>query len=113
MANRINYNKVISQANDIKDLSDDLNREISNLENLLERIKREWCGPASDAFQKQLLILIADMKTTKYNMSSVSSTIKNVAKRIRDEDEEAAERARQASSTGGNNALGGGGGGSR
>lgn len=89
MANRINYSKVVSQANDIKDLSTDLGREISDLENLLAQIKREWYGPASDAFQKQLLILIADMKTTKYNMSSVSSTIKNVAKRIREEDEEA------------------------
>lgn len=89
MANRINYSKVISQANDIKDLSSDLGREISDLENLLAQIKREWYGPASDAFQKQLLMLIADMKTTKYNMSSVSSTIKNVAKRIREEDEEA------------------------
>lgn len=89
MANRINYSKVISQANDIKDLSSDLGREISDLENLLAQIKREWYGPASDAFQKQLLMLIADMKTTKYNMSSVSSTIKNVAKRIREEDEKA------------------------
>lgn len=86
---RINYNKVVSQANDIKDLSSDLGREITNLENLLAQIKREWYGPASDAFQKQLLMLIADMKTTKYNMSSVSSTIKNVAKRIQKEDEEA------------------------
>ena len=86
---RINYNRVVSQANDIKDLSSDLDREITNLENLLAQIKREWYGPASDAFQKQLLMLIADMKTTKYNMSSVSSTIKNVAKRIREEDEEA------------------------
>lgn len=89
MANRIDYSKVVSQANDIKDLSTDLGREISDLENLLARIKREWYGPASDAFQKQLLMLIADMKTTKYNMSSVSSTIKNVANRIREEDEEA------------------------
>lgn len=89
MANRIDYSKVVSQANGIKDLSTDLGREISDLENLLAQIKREWYGPASDAFQKQLLMLIADMKTTKYNMSSVSSTIKNVAKRIREEDEEA------------------------
>ena len=89
MANRINYNRVISQANDIKDLSNDLGREITDLENLLAKIKREWYGPASSAFQNQLLILIADMKTTKFNMSSVSSTIKNVANRIREEDEEA------------------------
>ena len=114
MANRINYNKVISQANDIKDLSTDLGREISDLENLLAQIKREWRGPASEAFQKQLIMLIADMKTTKYNMSSVSSTIKNVAKRIRQEDEDAERREQNLSSLGGGSgALGGGGGGSR
>ena len=88
---RINYNKVISQANDISDLSRDMNTEIRKLEDLLSQIKREWYGPASDAFQKQLIMLIADMKTTRYNMSSVSSTIKNVANRIQREDERLAE----------------------
>lgn len=88
---RINYNKVISQANDISDLSRDMNTEIRKLEDLLSQIKREWYGPASDAFQKQLIMLIADMKTTKYNMSSVSSTIKNVANRIQREDQHLAE----------------------
>ena len=88
---RINYNKVISQANEMYELSGDLNTEIKKLEDLLARIKREWYGPASDAFQKQLIMLIADMKTTKYNTSSVSSTIKNVANRIQREDERLAE----------------------
>lgn len=88
---RINYNKVISQANDISDLSRDMNTEIRKLEDLLSQIKREWYGPASDAFQKQLIMLIADMKTTKYNMSSVSSTVKNVANRIQREDQRLAE----------------------
>ena len=88
---RINYSKVISQANSMNELSSDLNTEIRRLEDLLSRIKREWYGPAADAFQKQLIMLIADMKTTKYNISSVSSTIKNVANRIQSEDERLAE----------------------
>ena len=86
MANRINYNNVMSQANDIKILSNDLGKEIANLENLLSQIKSEWCGPASEEFQKQLLMLIADMKTTKYNMTNVSSTIENTAMKIQEED---------------------------
>lgn len=88
---RINYNKVISQANDISDLSRDMNTEIRKLEDLLSQINRTWYGPASNAFQKQLIMLIADMKTTKYSMSSVSSTIKNVANRIQREDQRLAE----------------------
>lgn len=83
---RINYNKVISQANSISDLSRDMDTEIRKLEDLLSQVKREWYGPASDAFQKQLIMLITDMKTTKYNMSDISLTIKNVANRIQKED---------------------------
>lgn len=92
---RINYSKVVRQASEMNDLSRDLNREIVKLENLLYQIKREWYGPASDAFQKQLIMLIADMKTTKYNMSSVSSTIKNIANRIQKEDERLAAKLAQ------------------
>ena len=84
---RINYNKVVGQANQISDLASDLNNEIAKLEGLLDRIKREWYGPASEAFQGQLLSLIADMKTTRYNMNSVSTSIKNVASKIQREDE--------------------------
>lgn len=84
---RINYKKVIRQADEMNDLSRDLNNEISALEDLLSQIKRDWCGPASEAFQQQLIMLIADMKTTRYNMASVSTSIKNVANRIQSEDE--------------------------
>ncbi|MBQ8741961.1 MAG: WXG100 family type VII secretion target [Clostridia bacterium] len=92
---RINYSKVIRQADDIEELSRDLNREIGRLENLLSQIKREWCGPASEAFQNQLTMLIADMKATKHGMSNVSGTIKDVASRIQDEDERLAMQMAQ------------------
>ena len=49
---RINHSKVIRQADEMNDLSRDLNAEILRLENLLAQIKREWYGPASDAFQQ-------------------------------------------------------------
>lgn len=84
---RINHSKVIRQADEMNDLSKDLNAEILKLETLLSQIKHEWYGLASEAFQDQLIMLIADMKTTRYNMSSVSSSIKNVANRIQSEDE--------------------------
>ena len=75
----INYNKVVRQANQISDLSSDLNGEISKLENLLAQIKREWYGPASEAFQAELLSLINDMRITRRDMSNVSASIKNAA----------------------------------
>lgn len=92
---RINHSKVIRQADEMADLSRQINSEIIRLENLLARIKREWYGPASDAFQQQLIMLIADMKTTRYNMTSVSTSIKNVANRIQNEDERLAAKLAQ------------------
>ena len=93
---RINYEKVVEQANEISDLARDLGNRITAMEDLLSRVKGEWYGPASEAYQNQLIMLIADMKTTKYNMSSVSTTIKNVADRIQREDERLAEQAESA-----------------
>lgn len=92
---RIDHSKVIRQADEMNDLSRDLNAEILRLEALLSQIKCEWCGPASDAFRQQLIMLIADMKTTRYSMSSVSSSIKNAANRIQSEDERLAAESTQ------------------
>lgn len=92
---RINYSRVISQANSMNNLSSDLSAEIRRLENMLNDVKSNWKGPASDAYQRQLISLINAMQRTKNKMSEVSSTIKSVARRIQDEDERAAERARR------------------
>lgn len=75
----INYNNVITKVNGINDLSYDLDTEIGKLEDLLARIKREWYGPASEAFQKQLTMLIEDTKKSRNKMSKVSDTIKETA----------------------------------
>lgn len=85
---RINYNKTINQAEDIKDLARDLNKQIAELETLLARVKNDWKGPASDAFQMQMRKLISQMKATKKDMDEVSSDIKTVAKQIQREDED-------------------------
>ncbi len=92
---RINYGQVIGQANKISDQASDLNREIQKLEQILRSIQSSWKGPASTAYQNHLTLLIADMRKTKSSMTSVSSTIKNVAVRIKNEDERQAELARQ------------------
>ena len=114
---RINYSRVISQANSMNDLASDLNREIRVLEDLLTSIKNEWKGPGSEAYQAQLVRLINDMKSTKSQMANVTSTIKSVARRIQAEDERLARLAAQAAAAaaakenGGGGSFGGGGGG--
>ena len=79
----IDYSCAVAQADDINQLSNYLDKEILKLENLLARIRNEWKGPASDAFQNQLLMLIADMRTTRNQMSGVSSSIMDAANRLR------------------------------
>ena len=89
---RIDYDRAIEQAEDIRALASDFQSEISDLETLLSRIKREWRGPASDAFTAQLNMLITEMKTTKNDMTRVSDLIKSTAKEIQREDEKAASK---------------------
>ena len=92
---RINYNQVIRQADVINNLSDDLKREMDKLKNILNSIRGDWEGPASREFQKKLTVLIGNVENSKNSMSSVSRTIKNIAARIKQEDERQAEMASQ------------------
>ena len=110
MANMIKYNKAISKANEIDDLSDDLGKEISALTTLYTSAKTNWKGPGADEFLRQLYKLIEDMKGTKSSMSNVASKIKSTAKKIKEEEEEEEEKERNRSSLGGGGgSLGGGG----
>lgn len=95
---RINYTTVISQANSVKSLANDLNVEIKKMRSLLERIKTEWKGPASEMYQKKLESLITKMEGTKSRMNSLSSNIKTVANNIQRADNEAAEKVKNNTS---------------
>jgi len=92
---RINYDKVISQADSIEDLAGDLQRKISDLTDLQNLARKEWVGPASTAFQKKLSTLINDMRSTKSDMDSVASKIKTTARSIQREDERLAREAEE------------------
>ena len=78
----IDYNKAIQQANEIDDLIKQMDREIVRLDNLINQIKGEWCGPASEQFRNELLMLVNDMLTTRYSMSTVSNSIRTVANQL-------------------------------
>ncbi len=88
---RIDYSDAMIRAEEIQNLSVELEGKITVLNELLATVKREWKGPASEAYQAQLLMLIADMKTTRHDMSGLATAIRNTAERIRKEDEENAD----------------------
>ncbi len=92
---RINYDKVISQADSMQDLADSLKSRIDDLTNMQNSLRTAWVGPAATAFQKKLSELISDMQSTRSDMDSVINRIVTTAKAIKKEDERLAAMAQE------------------
>lgn len=93
MKYRINYSKVISQANSIAGDATELSAQIKLLEQMEQDCRAAWKGPAADVFIAKLSTLRSEMNRTKSQMSNLASTIKYCADRIQREDCQAEERA--------------------
>lgn len=93
MKYRINYSKVLSQADSISDYATDLGVQIKALDQLEQDCKAVWKGQAADTFIAKLRTLRSEMERTKRQISSLASTIKYCADRIQREDRKAAEKA--------------------
>lgn len=93
MKYRINYSKVISQANSISGDADQLSAQIRLLDQMEQECKTVWKGEAADIFISKIRNLRSEMNRTRSQMSDLASTIKYCANRIQREDREAEERA--------------------
>lgn len=93
MKYRINYSKVISQANSIAGNASELSAQIRLLGQIEQDCKSVWKGQAADAFIAKLSSLRTEMNRTKNQMSTLASTIKYCADRIQREDRRAEEQA--------------------
>lgn len=93
MKYRINYSKVISQANSIGKDASELLAQIRLLEQMEQDCRSAWRGQAADAFIVKLRTLRTEMNRTKNQMSTLASTIKYCADRIQREDRRAEEQA--------------------
>lgn len=93
MKYRINYSKVISQANSISGDADQLSAQIRLLDQMEQECKTVWKGEAADTFVSKIRNLRSEMNRTRSQMSDLASTIKYCANRIQREDCEAEERA--------------------
>lgn len=98
MRYRINYPKVISQANSIAGDASELSAQIKLLEQMEQDCRSVWKGEAAEAFLARLGALRSEMSRTRSQMSTLASTIKYCADRIQREDEEAARLAAELSS---------------
>ncbi len=93
MKYRINYSKVISQADSIAGNAADLSTQIRALEQVERECRSVWKGQAADVFIAKLSALREEMSRTKSQMSQLASTIKYCADRIQREDQRVAELA--------------------
>lgn len=91
---RINYTKVINQANSISDNADQLNAQIKALNQLEQECRACWKGDAADEFIKKLGQLRNEMTKTKTQIDKLASTIKSTADKIHKADLEQEEKAK-------------------
>jgi len=90
---RINYEKIISQANSISDNADKLSAQALRLEVLEQDIRSAWKGQAADSFLLKISALRDEMNRTKQQIAQLATTIKGSAERIKRADEAAQQQA--------------------
>ena len=93
MSYRINYPKVISQANVIAECADRLSVQSNQLTVMEQNVRSGWKGQASDKFLSRVVTLRGEVTRTRLQMAELASTIRTCAERIQREDEEAQRRA--------------------
>lgn len=93
MKMRINYSKVISQADSISENAQDLSKCVEQIEQIEQSVKSAWQGEAADTFLDKLRQLKDEMRKTGKSVNQLSETIRYCANRIKREDEEAERRA--------------------
>lgn len=84
---RINYSKVMSQADEISDQASQLASQIQKLQQMEQDCRSIWKGEAAEAFLAKLVALRSEMSQTRSQMSTLANTIRTCAKRIQREDE--------------------------
>lgn len=93
MKYRINYTKVISQAQSIDNSATELSALVRQLENMEVDCRAAWKGQTADVFTNKLNTLISEMKSTRRQMTNLASTIRTCAERIENEDRRLEELA--------------------
>lgn len=93
MKYRINYSKVVSQANSISGNADQLSVQIRLLDQIEQECRSIWKGEAADVFISKIRSLRSEMDKTRFKMLNLASTIQYCADRIQSEDRAAEERA--------------------
>lgn len=93
MRYRINYSKVISQANQVAELARELTAQINALTAIEDKCRTVWQGEAANTFAAKVAAMKAELIRERRKIDNLASTIKYCADKIYNEDRRAAEMA--------------------
>lgn len=93
MAFRINYDKVIQQANSISDNATNLTSQLNILSQVEQDIRTGWKGEAADVFRIKLSALKENISKTRNDILKLSSMIKYCAEQVRRVEEQETRNA--------------------
>lgn len=78
-----NYNKAISQANQLDDIARRLNDAANQtMENILNEVQRTWKSDSTAEYLKKGNKVGGDVRTTAQNLSNIAGAIRTIAKRV-------------------------------
>ena len=85
-----NYDKAISQANQLDNVAKKLkNAANNNMETILNDVSRAWKSDSAPQYVKKGQKVGNDMNTSAKNLNQIASTIRSIAKTVRDAELEA------------------------
>ena len=84
---RINMRNIDRQVNRLYDAADDLKREMQNIQSAKSQLSSYWQGNSAAVFAKKLDEQYQALYNQYRKITSVASTIKNTAERIKRQEE--------------------------
>ena len=93
MAYHINYHQVMRQADKIEDEAHDIQKEIRQLDELIDDIQAIWKSPAATVFLAECQTLRHQMQAAQSRINQAANSIRETARRIKEADDRAAEAA--------------------
>ena len=96
---QMDYGRAKRQAQELREIANDLNNEAERLQNQLAVIRNNWKGDSANLYIQKLTRLINKMRCTAKRLRAAADTIEATAKRVKLADERA--RAIAMSSGGG------------
>ena len=82
----VNYNELEQLAKNVKNLSIDVEKDISTMLNLIDSISSCWTGSDSDKFRMNSSVYIQNIRVNTCELKNISNFIQHISGRYREKD---------------------------